>query len=218
MQTYHINADSAGDHTFSSDDSRNPDERRILKGSCARDTNGVLKVTFEVTHKAESTMDRTEHFSGHLQNGSSLLGHHTEDTDKTDSPRDSFVLRRVTPAIMRFRPSPDVLADDESRPSALWYFAMKCILEDVRRRTWSWSYFAERRKLRRQYVKLSMARLTPGIPHPAMENMYLDLFACRSLLAPSEVILYESVRKHLENTRTVHAYVLFLRMGRMILY
>ncbi|CAK5278179.1 unnamed protein product [Mycena citricolor] len=46
------------------------------------------------------------------------------------------------------------LMPPDKDPRALWKFATAAVLDDVRQRGWTWSYFKERRDTRRKYIEL----------------------------------------------------------------
>ncbi|KAJ7757039.1 hypothetical protein B0H16DRAFT_1885755 [Mycena metata] len=65
--------------------------------------------------------------------------------------RGSFVFKRLTPEHTCFVPSPVDLA--ANKPRALWAFAIAAVLYDIRKSRWSWSFFKERRDIRKRFVE-----------------------------------------------------------------
>ena len=102
------------------------------------------------------------YFLGHVKPTGELSGTGGWDSDYTDE-RLKFVFRRTPPEVMRLRPSPNDLAvDDQTRRRLLWDFAIRAVCAQVRRDSWSWSYFAERRQTRQNQMELDLRTMRYG--------------------------------------------------------
>ena len=64
----------------------------------------------------------------------------------------SFRYRRLVPEILVAYPPPD--AFDSNRIRALWSFTLSAVLNEVRRRFFSWSYIKDRRDRRIEFLEL----------------------------------------------------------------
>jgi hypothetical protein len=72
------------------------------------------------------------------------------------------VISRVAEDILRRRPSPKAFRENKVR--ALWNYAIKTVLDSVRRSRLSWSYVAERRADRQRFLDLAKRRRYCGRP------------------------------------------------------
>lgn len=88
-----------------------------------------------------------------------IIGSYGLRTDPREGLADeigTFKLERRPIPYFLYRPMPQELT--ESRPKALWRFALTAVLHDIRMRSTRvpWEFFAERRARRRRYVELYM--------------------------------------------------------------
>ncbi|KAM5530344.1 hypothetical protein V8D89_015985 [Ganoderma adspersum] len=79
---------------------------------------------------------------------------------KDDQPW-TFVFKRIPPEVLVNRPLADEFA--ENRVKALWKYALTAVLDQVRRRLCSWSYLAERRDNRKEYLELLRRETSDGL-------------------------------------------------------
>jgi Vacuolar sorting-associated protein 13, extended-chorein len=87
----------------------------------------------------------------------------TWDTELDDEEqRGYFVLKSTAPEDLRFRPAPVTI--DASKARSLWLFAISAALRRVRRQSWSWSYFKERKDNRELFLKWYVRHAHYGRP------------------------------------------------------
>ncbi|KAK7685876.1 hypothetical protein QCA50_011223 [Cerrena zonata] len=151
-------------------------ESWCIKGTCMRNKQGQIEVEFGLYYEGIPESGR---YHGTIDEANTLISHSTDfglDSDSesysdSDSDLDSdldwnlyhhyhhdrprFMLRRIPAHMMVFYPPSSQLKRNRAR--ALWFFAIRSILEDVRRRAWSWSYFRERIEKRRGYVEFGVS-------------------------------------------------------------
>ena len=129
-----------------------------VNGSCSEALDdGDIPVKFAIHFDGGSN-----YFLGHVKSGGQLSGVGGWETDYTDE-RLKFIFRRTPPEVMGFRPSPhDIDFDGPTRRQLLWDFAIRAVLAQVRRKSWSWSHFAERRKVRLRQIELDLRTLRYG--------------------------------------------------------
>ena len=77
-----------------------------------------------------------------------------------DDQQWTFVFKRVPPEILIDRPHPMEFA--ENRVKALWKYALTATHNQVRRRLFSWSYLAQRRDQRKEYLALLLKETDSG--------------------------------------------------------
>ncbi|KAL1940585.1 hypothetical protein VTO73DRAFT_8020 [Trametes versicolor] len=131
-------------------------DRYTISGTCEVDEAGQVSMSFSMTYG-----DLVIYYSARLLDEFTLEGWRGYEPDQLDDWQ--FVLKKVPAEQMFFRPSPKVLRSSD-RPRKLWQYAISTIVHDIRRKNWSWSYFALRRDARKRYVRLfavSYGRLMP---------------------------------------------------------
>ena len=112
--------------------------------------------------------------------------------DKEDVSKHTgvFVLKRTPGHILRFRPALSILS--ENKPKALWDYAIRASLHLVRKRRWSWSFFKERREIRRRYIDLAMR--DDGFGHPCSPEEKKELAKAVQLLSATDARFYHLLR------------------------
>ncbi|CAL1709515.1 unnamed protein product [Somion occarium] len=162
-----------------------------LKGHYSQAENGVIEAEFIITYESGYA---TEYYKGHLDEAGSFTGFKGVDENVSEDNHSSlFIFRRISPEIMVHRPSPMELASNKYR--ALWKFALEAVVTQTRRRLWSWSFFRERRDLRKRYIELNI-RLWEFGP-PLDEEERAAFLASRRALIPYDALFYLSIRKHM---------------------
>lgn len=136
-----------------------------ISGSCEQDSDGNISVVFT---KQYAKGLNTEYISGHLLPDGSIRG--TQGWDSNSSEHQfSVVLRRVSEETIRHRPPVHEFAQNRIR--ALWKFATEAILAQVRKRMWSWSYFADRRDRRNDWTNIQIKLFHYGRPITLEETL-----------------------------------------------
>ena len=102
----------------------------------------------------------------------------------------SFVMKKIPEEHMIFRPPPMVLESEDrsAKYRALWKYAIAATVDDIRRRWWTWSFFAARRDTRKTYLTTEQERIAPR-NHDITPDLVRNGNAC----TPKDVLFYESL-------------------------
>ena len=90
-------------------------------------------------------------------------------------------------------------SESNSKYLALWRYAISAVLYDVRRKWWTWSYFAARREARKNFLNVHYAGLNGFFPHEPDHNARAS--QARLACTAADAQFYESLAIHLSNTR-----------------
>ena len=113
-----------------------------------------------VIHYNEDLSDR--YFTGVLQEDGTIIG--TKGDSGDESTHDClFFWTRIPAELMRFRPLPPYLVpnEDPDKPAmpnkarAMFDYAIRAVIFQQRKSSWSWSYFKERRDVRLRFLEFS---------------------------------------------------------------
>ncbi|TFK86599.1 hypothetical protein K466DRAFT_587082 [Polyporus arcularius HHB13444] len=119
-----------------------------LLGGYRTKGDGTIEYSFSRTHAARL---RKAYFVGTLDEDQMTLsgkwGHSLEEMDYT-----FWYKRNVATEILVARPPPAEF--EENRIRALWNYALTYSRDEARRKLYSWSYFKERRNMRKEYLEL----------------------------------------------------------------
>ena len=158
-----------------------------ITGNCEQDCDGNISVRFQMVFADSSWW--SIFCAGHLLPDGTLVGTRGWDENYSDHAY-SFILKRTPSNIMCHRPSPNEFLQHKSR--ALWKFAISAIRAQRQKERWSWAYFAERRRIRTQYMKYHVRVFHYGPPldeQEAVERVEVrqrltlqDATFCRSIL------------------------------------
>ncbi|THH27686.1 hypothetical protein EUX98_g6507 [Antrodiella citrinella] len=161
----------------------------MLTGILSEAPDGAVILKLQVTYESDA---RTEYLTGQLQPDGSILCSLSwgEDEFYAVPVQCEVILRRVSSDVMRLRPSPWELSQDSTRARALWRFALQSTLHEVRKKNWSWHYFAERRRRRKRTVDLMMAASSVSLVNRPTDE---ELAACRQSVNTSDALLYKSL-------------------------
>lgn len=146
------------------------------------------------------------------ENGTSISGDWGGQGMSTDTDHQEvgpFILTRLPPDVLSFRPAPWELESKSDRIRALWRFALSAVEYRVLQSTYSWKFFKQRRDVRRRYVEFCI-RQHFGRPLGASEKI-----ECRGLertLSPLDARYYASLAEyHILQADAVHVYVILHR-------
>ncbi|KAH9891309.1 hypothetical protein C8Q73DRAFT_650960 [Cubamyces lactineus] len=128
-----------------------------ISGRCTVDEDGTILAKFTLAYSGHLVM----HYNGRLVDEYTIEGKRGFSADEGD--QGDFILKRIPAEYMSLRPSPLRLRDGNRRLE-LWQYAISAVLHDVRRRNWSWSYFAGRRDARKLYLKVMSRSFTISSP------------------------------------------------------
>ncbi|CAK5278372.1 unnamed protein product [Mycena citricolor] len=95
---------------------------------------------------------RAQYFNGTWDPAAEMLSGTLGFEEDPNTHSATFVFKRLAPQHTRFMPSPGELED--SRPRALWKFAISAVSDDIGRDRWSWRYFKARKERRLRFIEL----------------------------------------------------------------
>ena len=169
-----------------------------IKGKYSTSNGGDTEVRFTIHHKGG---DYQEYFNGHLDENGSLVGYqdYTEDVSEKNH-NNLFILRRVPAEVMAYRPSPAELS--ENKPRALWRFVLGVVRMRTLRKLFSWSFFKERRDVRKRYIELNIRYWFYG--KPLSDDEMKELVAFRRLHLPADALYYLTLRNHVMEVTPNH--------------
>ena len=163
--------------------------------TCLPSEDGPMQLKWDITYPDGVAV----HYDGTLVDEFTITGTRIYGDD-TESDY-LFILKKIPAPYMTLRPRPSLLA--ASRYRYLWHFAIAATLQDVRRRMWSWSYFAARRDVRRKYLEENFRRKR-YLSEPPEEEYNAGLNEVRRSCTAVEARLYESTCEHLYLTFPYH--------------
>ena len=173
--------------------------RHIMTGSWSKERNNVLQVKLRMTFA--STLWSPLFFDGHFDpKRDALTGSVRPASADLRSPGWKMEFRRVPPCYLTVYPSIKELS--HNRPRALWRFAIAAARNDVRRDSWSWSFFSQRRDDRETVISLTIRSLYFGKLLDANENEEL----CETVqrLTPADACFYSSKINRIRVHTRVH--------------
>ncbi|PIL29997.1 hypothetical protein GSI_07908 [Ganoderma sinense ZZ0214-1] len=161
-----------------------------LVGVVEQDADGRSSYTFTVSYSARFGPRR---FCGALtDNGRVFSGTWSPISHNNDG---IFYLKRLSCDTMRFWPSLDDL--DLNKPRSLWRFAIRAVLDQVRRRLLAKSRLRERLATRRHYVQLIRTNLDGLALSLAGSGEELEKTKqCLLAMTPSEARFYRMVYEY----------------------
>jgi Vacuolar sorting-associated protein 13, N-terminal len=168
--------------------------RFTISGSWSKDENDVVSINFKMSFPERYWMFSilywdTIYFKGSFDaERHALRGTFDYSPDSEDSC-DLMEFRRIAPRYLTVYPSIKELVD--SKPGALWRFAIAAVLNDIRRGRWSWSYFSQRRDDRETLISL-MSRLD-RFGKPLDEKDMEQLCTAAQRLTPADACFYGSL-------------------------
>jgi Vacuolar sorting-associated protein 13, extended-chorein len=135
-----------------------------ISGTCSPgETQSTITVSFKRTFAARAG---PQYWDGQFDSSTdTITGTVSFDEERTTT---SFFLKRTSPDQLCFRPSP--AAFEANKAQALWSFALSAARGYVRQRSWSWSFFRERRDTRKRFIQLYIRDTAFGKPLDEAEN------------------------------------------------
>jgi hypothetical protein len=109
-------------------------------------------------------------------------------------------LRRILPHYLTAYPTIKELADD--KPHALWKFAIAAVRNDIRRESWAWSYFSQRRDDRNSILSFTTRYYDFGAPLSFEEFDRMITITKRQTSA--DACFYESRSNYIRDNTWVH--------------
>lgn len=157
-------AQSSGDepttgHKFVGEGTDYEGSEYSVTGTCVASEEGV-----DVEWCMEYDGDVTLYFVGRILDEFTLSGNQRYDKDV---PGHAYLILKKAPAeYLCYRPPPfelysqpypldiDYDVTPEQRARGWWRYALNAVLHDVRRKRWTWSFFAERRRVRQLWFTM----------------------------------------------------------------
>ncbi|KAI0651487.1 hypothetical protein C8Q79DRAFT_922231 [Trametes meyenii] len=167
----------------------------IVNGTCTAAEDGRVHVEWCMEYDGDEVL----YFDGLILDEWTLSGRQSYDRDQ---PEDVFlILKKAPPEYLSFRPSPLELSSQpypfsdpvgdvtpEERARAYWRYALNAVQHDLRRKRWTWTYFAERRRVRNLWLDLRSSE--------AGNLSDEDLREVHLLTTPADARLYNSITEH----------------------
>ncbi|KAJ3554138.1 hypothetical protein NM688_g3261 [Phlebia brevispora] len=166
-----------------------------LTGKCVRNSTGVIHVSFTIQYSQEF---RTKHYVGYLTTDGSIVGYQGWHHGARQYP---FILRRTPAEIMCHRPSP--LEFRANKPRALWKFAITAVRNDIRKRSWSWTFFKHRRDTRLRQIEYDIRNYTP-YGRPLDDKEREEWAVIRQAMTATDAIFFRDMRDNKLRMRPCH--------------
>ncbi|KAF8516788.1 hypothetical protein JB92DRAFT_2909192 [Gautieria morchelliformis] len=141
-----------------------------ISGTCSPgETQSIIAVSLKRTFAARQG---PQYWDGQFDSATdTMTGAVSFDEERMPTSL-TFFLKRTSPDQLRFRPSPAAFEANKAR--ALWTFALSAARGDVRRQSWSWSFFRERRDTRKRFIQLYIRDTGFGKPLDEAERAELS--------------------------------------------
>jgi Vacuolar sorting-associated protein 13, N-terminal len=173
--------------------------RHIMAGSWSKGRNNVLQIKLKMTFA--STLWSPVFFEGHFDpKRDALTGSVRGASANPDSPSGRMEFRRIPPCYLTVYPSIKELS--HNRPRASWRFAIAAVRNDVRRDSWSWSFFSQRRDDRETVISLTTRSLYFG--KRLDDNESEELCEAVQRLTPADACFYSSKINRIRAHTRVH--------------
>jgi len=108
--------------------------------------------------------------------------------------------RRIPPHYLTAYPTIKGLTDD--KPRALWNFAIAAVRNDIRRESWSWSYFSQRRDDRNTILSLAIRYYDFGTP--LSDEEFDRMVTTAKRLTSADACFYESRSNYIRVHTWIH--------------
>ena len=171
--------------------------RSKISGSWSKGESGTIELRFKI-----SSFDTTYspfYLNNCFDSGrNTLTGVWGTSEMETSSGKTKF--HRVSPHHLTAYPSIKDLTD--SKPRALWKFAIAAVKSDIRREHWSWSYFSQRRLDRITTISLTIRYNHFGTPLGKEEIDNLNAVTKR--LTSADVCFYGSIVNRIRADTWIH--------------
>jgi hypothetical protein len=161
--------------------------RHTVTGSWSEVKEDMLQIKLKMTF-ATAFWDPI-FFDGHFDpKRDALIGCFRYISDDPDTSSGKMEFRRIPPCYLAVYPS--IKDFSQNKPRALWKFAIGALRNDIRRDSWSWSFFSQRQDDRESVISLTTRSLFFGKPPDRKENAKLCTAVQR--LTPADACFYSS--------------------------
>ena len=172
-----------------------------ISGSWSMDEDNVIQINFKISYLM--VFVPPTFFSGRFDPERHALTGVCEWSVEQESFTKNAEFRRIPPRHLIVYPSMKELAD--SKPRALWRFAITAVRNDIRRDHWSWSYLSQRRDDREMAISLLVRRWF-GKPLSSEEAQTLRTILRR--VTSADACFYQSKVNHIRAYTWIHRCVL----------
>jgi hypothetical protein len=173
--------------------------RHTVTGSWSQGNEDILQIKLEMTFP--NTFWIPICFDGHFDlKRNALTGCYKDMSDDPDISSGKMEFRRIPPCYLAVYPSIEDLS--QNKPRALWKFAIAAVRNDIRRDSWSWSFFSQRQDDRECVISLTIRSLSFGKPTDDEEDAKLCTAVQR--LTPADACFYNSMIDHIRAHTWVH--------------
>src|SRR5712691_7049955 len=158
--------------------------RYTVSGALSKGREDVLQVKLKMTFA--TAFWAPMYFDGRFDPKRDALTGVWDVSEYPDSSSGKMEFRRIPPHYLTVYPSINELS--QNRPRALWRFAIAAVRNDIRRESWSWPFFSQRRDDRETVISLTIRSLFCGKPPDDEESSKLCVAVQR--LTPAEACFY----------------------------
>ena len=161
-----------------------------VTGSWSKGREGVLQIKLKMTFA--TAFWAPMYFNGRFDPERDALTGVWGVSEYPDSSSGKMEFRRIPPHYLTVYPS--IYELSQKKPRALWRFAIAAVRNDIRRESWSWSFFSKRRDDRETVISLTIRSLFFGKPLDYEELSKL----CEAVqrLTPADACFYSSMVNH----------------------
>ena len=173
--------------------------RHTVTGSWSMVKEDMLQIKLKMTF-ATASWDPL-FFDGHFDpKRNALTGCVRDISEDPDDSGGKMEFRRIPPRYLTVYPSIKDLS--QNKPRALWKFAIAAVRNDIRRDSWSWSFFSQRQNDRESVISLTIRSLFFGKPPDREESAKLCTAVQR--LTPADACFYSSKINRIRAHTLVH--------------
>jgi len=173
--------------------------RYTVSGALSKGREDVLQVKLKMTFA--TAFWAPMYFDGRFDPKRDALTGVWDVSEYPDSSSGKMEFRRIPPHYLTVYPSINELS--QNKPRALWRFAIAAVRNDIRRDSWSWSFFSQRRDDRETVISLTIRSLFFGKPPDDEESSKLCVAVQR--LTPTDACFYSSKINRKRAYTWVHA-------------
>jgi len=208
MMTF-ILVPTEGEHDFKADVWSLQGRQRIT-GTWFKSEDDVMQIKFKMSFSDEGFAWTSISYAGSIWASVFFDGRFDPERDaltgvwgqsaEVENVKGKMEFRRIQPRHLTVYPSIKELRNN--KPRALWRFAIAAARNDIRRGSWAWSYFSERRDDRKTIVPLLVRSRWFGPPLSAEETK--TLYATTRRLTSADACFYDSKVDHIRAHTWIH--------------
>lgn len=207
MWTLDLRHSTKDDGTFQASGETPEGKQYTLSGKCSKTADGIVLLQCQL----EWSSGLSEYLNGYIDQSESWVGYRGKVPDVNESSHTHrIIFRQIPPHLMALRPTP--LEFDDNRCRALWKFALTSAVQFVRKKSWSWSYFKERRDIRNRFLELSLRYSERG---RSGDPVYEELLDRRRAICPADARLYVDMLDLKRKFLSLHQYVTLHELRRL---